>query len=230
MSRFQYPPNTRTIRVLCTGQVDATYILKALRNGADGVIVIGCRLGECHYIDGNLHARWKVDLVRRMLKRIDISPERTEIKYVSSAEGNKYLEVVNKFISKIKSLGPSPVNTKEDAERLKKMIGILTAAASDYRIRSIIAKKQKLTEIGNVYNEKISKEEFDRFIDEALYEEFIRQTIVTYVKEKPLSCQEIAEKAKLSSSLVLYHITYLRKQNIIDVDRIEGIVPLYKVL
>jgi coenzyme F420-reducing hydrogenase delta subunit len=230
VSRFQHPTNTRTIRVLCTGQVDSTYILKAFKNGADGVLVIGCRIGECHYISGNLHARWKVDMTKKMLEKAGMSPERIDMRFISSAEVNKYIEAVKEFTNKVKSLGPSPVKSEEIGDEIKRIIDALISTASGYRIRSIVAKKQRIVEEGNVYSEKVPKEEIERVIEDTVNAEFIRESIISCLKKNPQSCTEIADNIDVLPEDVLSHLIYLRRKNIIDVDKVEKRVPLYKVL
>lgn len=227
---MQHPTNTRTIRVLCTGQVDPTYVLKALKNGADGVLVIGCRLGECHYINGNYQAREKVDMTKIMLEKAGISSKRVEMRFISSAEGNKYIEAVKEFTDTVKSIGPSPVRTKEKCESIKRILDALIAAASEFRLRAIVAKKKKMIEEGNVYNEKIPQEEIEKVIDNAVNTEFVRKLIVSCLKEKPQSCTDIADKIEVPSALVLSHLSYLRRKNIIDVDRVKERVPYYKII
>ncbi len=230
MSRFQHPTNTRTIRVLCTGQVDSTYVLKALKNGADGVLVIGCRLGECHYISGNYHARWKVDLTKKMLKKIGLSPERLEMRFISSAEGNKYTEAVKEFTKKVRVLGSNPLNSDKDSKRMGHALDALISAASGYRTRAIVAKRPRLVEEGNVYKEKIPDKEMEALVNGLIEAEFVREAILTCLKEKTLSCTELAEIIEASSGEVLSHITYLRKKNLIDVDTVKDRTPYYKKL
>jgi len=230
VSRFQYPTNTRTIRVLCTGQVDPTYLLKAFKHGADGVMVIGCRLGECHYITGNLHARWKVDLTKRMIEKIGMSTERLEMRFISSAEGTKYIEAVKEFTDKVKSLGPTPIKSKEKGEKIKRAIDSLISTASGYRIRAVVAKIQKMMEEGNVYNEKIPQEEIEKIIEDTVNTEFVRQSILLCLRENTSSCVKLSEKINVSPDIILSHLSHLRRNNLIDVDRVEERVPLYKVL
>jgi F420-non-reducing hydrogenase iron-sulfur subunit len=228
VSRFQYPPNTRTIRVLCTGQVDPTYPLKALRHGADGVLVIGCRLGECHYLTGNYHAKWKVDLTRRMIKKIGMNPDRIEMRFISSAEGNKYIEAVKEFTEKVKNIGPNPLNTDTKSETMKQSLDSLISAASGYRTRAIIAKRSRLVEEGNVYKEKIPLQEMESLVEELIDTESVREAILECLKEKTLSCTELADIIEFSPDEILSHITYLRKKNLIDVDTVKERVPYYK--
>ena len=110
--RIQYPPNIRIIRVPCSGRVDVLHILKAFRNGADGVIVTGCLIGDCHYIDGNVKAKDRVDVMKKSLKALGINPERLEIGFASSSEGQKFAAMMTNFVDKIRELGPNPSRVK----------------------------------------------------------------------------------------------------------------------
>ncbi len=110
--RIQYPPNIRIIRVPCSGRVDVLHILKAFRNGADGVIVTGCLIGDCHYIDGNVKAKDRVNVMKKSLKTLGINPERLEIGFASSSEGQKFASMMTNFVDKIRELGPNPSRVK----------------------------------------------------------------------------------------------------------------------
>jgi F420-non-reducing hydrogenase iron-sulfur subunit len=108
VSRLQMPPNFRIIRVMCSGRVDPLFILAALEDGADGVIVAGCHPGDCHYISGNLKAERRVRFLKDILKHIGLS-ERVEMEFISASEAQKFQEVITNFTNKIKKLGPCPV-------------------------------------------------------------------------------------------------------------------------
>ena len=112
VSRIQYPPNVRILRVPCSGRVDVLHVLKAFQNGADGVIVTGCHIGDCHYIDGNLKAKDRIDALKKSLKALDIDPERLEIGFASSSEGHRFAEMMTNFVEKIRRLGPNPLTVK----------------------------------------------------------------------------------------------------------------------
>lgn len=105
-SRLQYPSNIRILKVMCSGRVNPQFVLKAFQEGADGVLVSGCHPGDCHYIEGNYHARRKLTLLRDLLGFMGIEPERFQISWVSASEGPKFAEVVTKFTEQIKKLGP----------------------------------------------------------------------------------------------------------------------------
>ncbi|MDP3011629.1 MAG: hydrogenase iron-sulfur subunit [Candidatus Hydromicrobium sp.] len=106
VSRTQYPSNIRVIRVPCSGRVDPFYIIKALQNGIDGVLVSGCHPGDCHYISGNLIARRKFALLKSFLEYIGIEPGRVQFSWVSAAEGGRFAQIVEKVTREVKELGP----------------------------------------------------------------------------------------------------------------------------
>jgi F420-non-reducing hydrogenase iron-sulfur subunit len=110
VSRIQYPPNIRIIRVMCSGRIDPAFILEALKNGADGVLVAGCHLpSDCHYLSGNFKALRRVMLLKKVLKDFGIEPERVRLEWVSASEGDKFAAVVRDVVEQIKKLGPNPL-------------------------------------------------------------------------------------------------------------------------
>jgi len=106
-SRKKYPPNMRVIRVMCSGRVPPELIIRALANGLDGVMVLGCHPGECHYSEGNYLTRRRAHVLKRLLDYIGIEPERFQLRWVSAAEGAKFSAVVKETTDKIKALGPN---------------------------------------------------------------------------------------------------------------------------
>lgn len=106
VSRTQYPSNIRVIRVPCSGRVDPFYIIKALQNGIDGVLISGCHPGDCHYISGNLIARRKFALLKSFLEYIGIEPGRVQFSWVSAAEGSRFAQIIEKVTREVKELGP----------------------------------------------------------------------------------------------------------------------------
>jgi len=116
VSRIQYPPNIRIIRVMCSGRIDPAFVLEAFKDGADGVLVAGCHLpSDCHYISGNFKALRRIDLLRRVLVDFGIEPERLRLEWISASEGDKFAAVVRSMVEDIKKLGPSPLKGKEVA-------------------------------------------------------------------------------------------------------------------
>jgi coenzyme F420-reducing hydrogenase delta subunit len=113
VSRIQYPPNIRVIRVPCSGRVNPVFIIRALQQGADGVLVSGCHPGDCHYISGNLVARRKFALLKNLLEYVGVEPERVNFSWVSAAEGEKFSKVVIEVVEGVKALGPAKRLVKE---------------------------------------------------------------------------------------------------------------------
>jgi F420-non-reducing hydrogenase iron-sulfur subunit len=110
--RIQYPPNIINIRVMCSGSVDPIYILEALFEGADGVLIGGCHPGDCHYMSGNYKARRRVAILKTILKTLGLEDNRVKIEWISASEGKKFAEVVTQMTSEIKELGPNPISKK----------------------------------------------------------------------------------------------------------------------
>jgi F420-non-reducing hydrogenase iron-sulfur subunit len=113
VSRMQYPANVRVIRVPCSGRVDPLYIIKALQEGADGVLVSGCHPGDCHYISGNLVARRKFAMLKSFLNYLGIEPERVQFSWVSASEGGRFAALIEKVVNDVKKLKTSRKLVKE---------------------------------------------------------------------------------------------------------------------
>jgi F420-non-reducing hydrogenase iron-sulfur subunit len=110
-SRMKYPTNLKSIRVMCSGRVDPTFVLEAFRKGVDGVLIAGCHPGDCHYQSGNYKTNRRVKLLKKLLEELGIEPQRVRFEYVSASEGQKFATVVTEFVAEIKKLGPNPLIT-----------------------------------------------------------------------------------------------------------------------
>lgn len=107
ISRIQYSPNVRVIRVPCSGRVDPFFILKILQQGADGVLVSGCHPGDCHYLTGNYVARRRFALLKKLLDYIGVEENRVQFTWVSAAEGERFAQVIKGITEDVKKLGPA---------------------------------------------------------------------------------------------------------------------------
>jgi len=116
-SRLQYPSNIRIIRVPCSCRINPIYISNALMDGADGVMVSGCHPGDCHYLAGNLFARRRFTVLKKMLTTVGIEEGRVQFTWVSASEGNRFAEVVREVTEKIEKLGPNPILANQDKEQ-----------------------------------------------------------------------------------------------------------------
>ena len=108
VSRLQYPPNVRIIRVMCSGMVHPNLVIDALTKGADGVIMCGCHPGDCHYLEGNLRAEKRADAINLLLEDFGLEEERFRLEWVSASEGPKFAQVMKEMVETVKALGPSP--------------------------------------------------------------------------------------------------------------------------
>jgi F420-non-reducing hydrogenase iron-sulfur subunit len=106
VSRLASAPNVRSVRVMCSGRVDPTFVLRAFELGADGVLIAGCHPGDCHYAEGNYKALRRFVGLRRLLAARGIAPERLRLEWISAAEGEKYARVVNEMTEQVRRLGP----------------------------------------------------------------------------------------------------------------------------
>jgi len=109
VSRLQMPPNVHIIRVMCSASVKPEYVLKALSQGIDGVLVLGCHIGDCHYMTGNHRTAKRMPLVQKVLKETGIDERRLKLDWVSAAEGEKFQKVIVDFVQEVQMLGPSPL-------------------------------------------------------------------------------------------------------------------------
>jgi len=226
VSRMQYPPNIRVIRVMCSGRVDPKFIFEALRVGADGVIVMGCHPGDCHYLEGNYEAEKKFNMVKKFLKLIDFD-NRVRLEWVSASEGARYAAVVKEFTEQIKAIGPSPAGgDNPDKEVLEKLRAIEEAAAGD-RMRALVGRERKLTEQENVYGEKVSIDKFNEIFNTAILEEFNRHRILVSLENDSKSVKDLAIELKIDPSIVLEHMLTLKSRGQVDFGEIIGITPMF---
>ncbi len=105
-SRMEYSPNVRIVRIMCSGRLDPQFVLKAFREGADGVLIGGCHLGDCHYMEGNYKALRRYILLQRMLKNMSLEEERLRLEWISASEGEKVQKSINDMTEKLRKLGP----------------------------------------------------------------------------------------------------------------------------
>ncbi|MFZ2146150.1 MAG: hydrogenase iron-sulfur subunit [Sedimentisphaerales bacterium] len=111
VSRQQYPPNLRIIRVMCSGMVHPNLVIDALTKGADGVLICGCHIGDCHYLEGNVKAENRKEAIELMLEDFGIEPERFRLEWVSASEGPRFAQVVREMTETVRALGPSMYKT-----------------------------------------------------------------------------------------------------------------------
>jgi F420-non-reducing hydrogenase iron-sulfur subunit len=124
--RLQYPPSLRIIEVPCTGKVDILHLLQAFEQGADGVIVVGCMEGDCHYMGGNLYAKTRVKRAKEILDTVGLGAERVAMYNLSSGMGGRFSEIVTEMTNKILELGPSPIRCATGKGKMVREAGEVT--------------------------------------------------------------------------------------------------------
>jgi coenzyme F420-reducing hydrogenase delta subunit/predicted CopG family antitoxin len=226
VSRIQYPPNLRVIRVMCSGRVDPEFIFEGFLQGLDGIIVMGCHPGDCHYLEGNYEAERKYEMVSHLLGLINMD-DRVDLKWVSASEGKRFAEVITNFTNKITELGPSPLGDGGNKSLLKKMKAA-KKAVSDYRLRALVGRKRTLIEKGNVYDEKVLEEKFDEIFLNAINDEFTRQRIILSLEEAPKSVLDISKELKVNPEEILNHILILKGRSQVGMNKILDTTPIYE--
>ena len=226
VSRIQYSPNIRIVRVMCSGRVDPIFIAEALSRNIDGVLVLGCHPGDCHYISGNYEAEIKMQMLTKLLRKIGFS-ERLRLDWVSAAEGNRFAQLVNEFNEHIKNLGPNPTKDKKLKNKLKLEFDTIKSVLKDSRLRILVGRERKIVNEGNVYNEKIPSEKFEQILDDAIQNEFERHKILQVISRNGKSVPDISKEVDITPNNVLNHIVSLRQRGLVDLHELNEEVPTF---
>lgn len=227
VSRIQYPPNLRVIRVMCSGRVDPEFIFQGFLSGIDGIMVMGCHPGDCHYLEGNYEAEMKFEMVQRFLSIIDFD-NRIQLEWVSASEGNRFAQLVTAFTKHIKELGPSPMQSEGERGDLVDKLKALEMASTSYRMRALVGRERAITEQENVYGEQIPKEEFNELFEKAICDEYIRHRILVSLRKDPMSVKDLAIECNVEPSSILDHILMLKQRGEVAMEKIVGFTPIYQ--
>lgn len=223
ISRFQYPPHTRVIRVMCSGRVDPAFIPKAFLAGYDGVMVLGCHPGDCHYLTGNVQAERKMKLTRKLLDMAGVESERLLLDWVSAGEGERFSQVVRQFIEKIRTMGPFPLH-----QEMKGKVRAIQATLEGEKVRWISGKGPELLEKENVYHEKLSQERLEEIMEGTIQEELIKNQILSLIESRSLPATEISQRLNLKLNETLTYLISLVGEGRIGFDPSEeGKIPKY---
>jgi F420-non-reducing hydrogenase iron-sulfur subunit len=231
VSRFQYPTDIRVIRVMCSTRIDPVILLETLQNGADGIFIGGCHLGDCHYISGNYHTIHKLDMAKQLLEMAGLDNRRVRLEWISASEGQRFANLVREFIDEIRQLGPSPISaslgdSEKDGKILQTII-IAKNAAMSFRLRSVVARIRKSVEEGNVYGEKIPQEKFDELMHTLIRQEYIRSGILLTIENNPKTVEEIAGEIGISTEIVFKNVARLWKMQVVLPSGHKDLSPMY---
>jgi len=218
VSRFQYPPHIRLIRVMCSARVDMFHILRAFSNGNDGIFVGGCHLCDCHYVtNGNFNAYSMVQVFKKILKHIGIKPERLRIEWVSAGEGIRFANFMNEFSGELTKLGPIGKLEGIDDEALKFKWKAIKKVAPF--IKLVLTQKLKVTErTEEAYHNFFHGEEFERLFNEIILKKLTMSEISLLLKEKSHTTGEIAQKLNLTPSEVAKYLNDSSKHGFVKYD------------
>jgi NADH-quinone oxidoreductase subunit E len=211
--------------------MDPAAVARAFKKGLDGLMVVGCYFGDCHYITGNYQAQAKIDITRKLLDHIGVNKERLVFRQCSSGEASVFVEIVSEFDAKIKELGPigdggDPLKAPEIFEKLK----IAEAVLAGEKIRWVIGKRTPFLESGNIYGEIFTKHEFNRAIDMIIVEETEVQEILARLKEGSRSVKDLAEDLAMPSERVFRYVTALVRKEMIQLEKVDDRTPMYQLI
>ena len=228
--KLQCPSNVSVARVNCIGRMDPVLILEMFENGADAVMLAGCKPPDCHFVEGNFQAELAVKMLKKLMSFTGLEPERLKLIWYTPLEKKSFNRYVKEFSEEIGKLAPSPL--KNAAPGSQFMVNVLAAknAAAEFRLRVLLGREKELTENVNAYGETISKEEFDDLLDDIVESEFVQHKIHVLTKTKPLSVKTLAEAVEMKPATVLKQIVDMRRRNMIALDHVEGTTPFYKAL
>ena len=229
VSRMQYRPNIRVIRVMCSGRVDPQFVIEGFLQGMDGVMVLGCHLGDCHYMTGNYEAINMIDEVRRLIEHVGVDSRRLLLEWVSASEGQRFSEVVNSFVEEIKQLGPLGSAEGVDSGDLERRLRAAKMVAEGEKLRWVAGKQTEFATDGNRYGEVFTRHELNRMLDGVIVDELATNEVLLALADQPASVKEISAITGLEPPRVLRYISALRRRKLAELHSVDGSTPRYAV-
>lgn len=230
VSRFQYPATIRIIRVMCSARVEPRFVLRALMNGLDGVLVLGCHFGDCHYISGNYRCKYRMETVKELLTIVGINPERLYVGWVSAAEGQQFAQTVASFTDQLMAIGPLGEAESENGDKINENLAAAICALSSDRVRWLIGEREILVEGQNVYGNQMPPEEYQQLLLDSLIDEYKCSKVEQAIKDEPLSVKEMAGRIDLIPREVLPYINLLKDNGRVVRADVVGRSPRYIVV
>ncbi len=221
VSRFQYPPYLRVIRLMCSGRVDLEFIFRAFAKKADGVFVGGCHLGDCHYNpEGNYDALGNSFVAKRILENIGINPERLRLEWVSAGEGTRFAEVMTEFSGKVKGLGP--LGSSEGKEIAELQVGLESATQLVPYIKLVERERLRVPQrTDEGYRKFFGSAEFDKLFKVLILDKLAMSRIMARVRARPVAAAELAAGLTLEPAEVSRHLNALAQQGMVRLNGTE---------
>ncbi|TDA67013.1 MAG: hydrogenase iron-sulfur subunit [Clostridia bacterium] len=215
VSRFQYPPYIRVIRLMCSGRVDMAFIFRAFSNGIDGVFIGGCHLNDCHYsTHGNYYALSMALLCRKIMGHIGLNAERLRIEWVSAGEGIQFADIMNDFAMRLKELGPLGKGEGIDKNKLQLKLKAVTKLIPYIRVVQNEILRIHFDTVEK-YNEFYSSKELDRLFRELIIDKVVISQIMLLLQQGPLSTGQISKILDLTPSEISIHLNNLARQGLV---------------
>jgi len=224
VSRFQYPPYIRLIRVMCSARVDLAHILLAFSTGQDAMFVGGCHLDDCHYItNGNYDALSVVTIARKLLEHVGVNPNRLRLEWVSAGEGIRFANIMNDFGSQVEKLGPlgksegiSKDELKVRLEEVQKLVPYIKLVQTE-RLRAPLSLRVS-GEQEQHYHKFFNSEEVNKIFKEAIFDKLAIGQIISLLHGGPMTTGEIAKGVGLTPSEVSRHLNSSSRQRLVRYD------------
>lgn len=202
---------------MCSGRVDPSYVVEALASGVDGVLVLGCHLGDCHYISGNYEAKRRMELLSELFKHLHLNENRIRLDWVSASEGERFAMIVREFVDAIKKIGPL---TSEEKSKLNVLSNVISAE----RLKTVLGSAKRALETNEITEEKY-KSEMLKIADE----ETQRYLIIDVLKRKgALTVEELSKELKLPSNLIWRQIKGLQRKRMLELAEIKDNAPKFR--
>jgi coenzyme F420-reducing hydrogenase delta subunit len=227
---MQYTTDVRIIRLMCTGRVDPTMIADAFINGADGIMAVGCHFGDCHYITGNYQGKIKVGLANRALAYVGLNPKRISFSQCSSAEGERFVNLVTSFDREIRELGPLGDAELYPLPKLKEKLSIAKTALAREKLRWVVGKFTEFASKGNKYGERFTDHEMWRTLDTIIMDEMATFEILQELAKGPSAVKDIADRLSLPPPHVLRYVLALQRRGIVGLADVNGGSPRYQIV
>ena len=226
VSRYQYPTGIRIIRVMCSGRIDPFLVFRAFRRGADGVLVAGCHIGDCHYISGNIQTQERMRLISGILEKNKVPKQRFKLAWISASEGKIFSQVVKDLAEELTKLGPISAEAVDGLPTVKKM-----AAAErvflDYPVRYLIGKGTVLAQELNVYGEKVDPETLKNMAADFVRTQSLKHLILEVISNKPTSLMTLSKTVETPSKEVFDCLVQMKGEGLVDIVGFEDDYPVF---
>jgi len=203
---------------MCTGRVDLAFVLRALRKGADGVIIGGCWPGECHYVtEGNYDALGNMHLSKKLLQLIGLNPDRLRLEWIAASEGSRFAEVMSDFAERLRGLGPLGREDEIDQGEVRLRLRALNRLVPYLKL----LEREKLrvpTKSEETYNEFYNSDEVNTLFTDLIADKLVISRILLALEDKPLSTREISQVLGLNPSEVSRHMNSSSRQGFVRFD------------